>query len=67
MSRNIHEEVLESALALRSIVAVIDGFFLDPNPENEMKALEQIGKLPGTLRLYGALCRLLAQRCSQAA
>ncbi len=60
MERNIHEERLNSALEVRSIIAVIENFFLDPNSENEKKAIEQVGKLPGALRLYGALSRVAA-------
>ncbi len=64
---DVNEEVLQSALKVRRIILTIDVFFLDPSPEKEEAAIKEVEKLPGTLHLYGALCRLAEQRLLQTA
>ena len=53
---SLEEDRLESAVWVRSIMVVINRFFIDPTPRKRREALERAEELPEALERYGKLC-----------
>lgn len=54
---SIAEQKYQAARRIRSILGVVDDFFVEPTKDREELALQQLEQLPERLRSYGELCR----------